>query len=192
MVGALLIGDFPHPYQWVVAKSANPRIPDTREELISFQYYTDLDGSFEASPGYKSRGNHAFSYDVHDGNVDWEIWLGILPIYKGDVATTIEAINRYFAKNHAYRLGQSGLPRAFMQISEHAKSTSVEQDETNLENKKNGALYFGDRPAAPRTPAFTLTPQRRALPGSGLCRPFRGVATLRSSTRTVLGRRAEN
>jgi hypothetical protein len=143
LVGALLIGDFPHPYQWVVAKSSNPRIPDTREELISCQYYTDLDGRFEASPGYKSRGNHAFSYDVHEGNVDWEIWLGILPIYKGDVATTIEAINRYFAKNHAYRSGESPLPRAFMQISEHSKSTSAEQDKANLENKKTGPYTWG-------------------------------------------------
>ena len=69
--GAILVGNHPRAYQWVTALSSNPRIPDLSEEVISFQYYADLDGVFEASPSYRSR--RAYSFDVHAGEVDWEI-----------------------------------------------------------------------------------------------------------------------
>ena len=136
--GAIAIGDLPRAYQWVTSHSTNPSFRDVSEELISFQYYTDLDGVFQTSSNYRSPGKHPFSFDVHSGNVNWEIWFGLLPLYKGDVAKTIDAVKRYFAKNHAYRLGQSNLPRAFMEISEHFTSTSAAQDAANLNLMKAG------------------------------------------------------
>lgn len=126
--GAFLVGDHPHAYQWVTSPSS-PTIPATSEEAISYQYYADLDGRFEASSGYRSPAGRSFSYDVHEGDVDWEIWVGVLPRYRDDVARTGEALGRYFAKNHAYRTGAATLPRAFLQVSElYTASTRGEHD----------------------------------------------------------------
>jgi len=118
LAGAILIGDIPHAYQWVILNSTNPDIPSTLEEVISFQYYADLDGVFDKSPDYVSPGGHEFSFDIHSGAYDWEIWVGVLPYYKGNLGFTIEALNRYFAKNHAYRSGFLKRPSTFLQISE--------------------------------------------------------------------------
>lgn len=48
LVGAILIGDIPHAYQWVTLHSS--------KEVISFQYYADLNGTFSKSPTYTSPG----------------------------------------------------------------------------------------------------------------------------------------
>src|SRR5262245_49864076 len=74
--GAILIGNLPHAYQWVSLTSFNPDIPSMSEEVISFQYYADLDGFFSRSAGYASPNRHPYSYDVHAGKYDWEIWIG--------------------------------------------------------------------------------------------------------------------
>ncbi len=137
--GVILIGDVPRAYQLVNTEGVKP----IQEELISFQYFADLNGTFEASPNYKSPGKHPFSFDVHTGEMNWELWIGLLPLYKSDVAKTIDAINRYFVKNHAYRLGQSTLPRVFLQINEHSKSTSSAQDAQNLGFMKSGPYTWG-------------------------------------------------
>jgi hypothetical protein len=142
LIGAIVIGDLPHAYQWVTLKSSNPAIPSSSEELISFQYYSDLDGKFEASAGYQSAGKHPFSFDLHSGDLNSEVWVGLLPIYKGDVARTIDALNRYFAKNHAYRLGQSELPRAFLEISEHFMSSTTAQDTTFINGMRTGVYAW--------------------------------------------------
>ena len=147
--GAMLIGDIPHAYQYVVLHSANPNIPDTREEAISFQYYSDLDGTFSASPGYV--GAHTYSYDVHTGNTDWELWIGVLPLYKGSVATTVTALNRYFDKNHAYRTGGPKPPRAFLNVNEHFVSTSTSDDNQFLTFMRTGTYAwtpFSNAPTA--------------------------------------------
>jgi hypothetical protein len=128
LTGVIIIGDLPHAYQWVISKSSNPSIPETREEVISYQYYGDINGIFGASPAYKSPGNHQYSYDQHSGDLNWELWIGILPIYKGDIAKTTVAINSYFTRNHAYRHGLSLLPHGFLEINEHFKSTTPDQD----------------------------------------------------------------
>ncbi len=156
LVGAILIGDTPRAYQFVTLNGVQP----SSEELISFQYYTDLNGKFEASPKYQSPGKHPFSFDIHGGEMNWEIWIGLLPIYKGDVTKTIDAINRYFAKNHAYRIGQSILPRAFMEISEHQKSTSSAQDAQTLGFMKSGQYTWGPFASASNTRFYfdTATP----------------------------------
>jgi hypothetical protein len=102
------------------------------------RYYADLDGVFEASPSYRSPGGRAYSFDVHAGDIDWEIWVSVLPMYRNDAAQTIEALNRYFARNHAYRSGPAPLPRAFLQVSEHAHATTAMQHQSLLGGMRNG------------------------------------------------------
>jgi hypothetical protein len=97
--GALIVGDHPHAHQWVTSPSS-PTIPATSGEALSYQYFEDLDGRFGTSSGYRSPGGRSCSYDVHEGDVDWEIWVGVLPRYEGDPARTAQALDRYFAKNH--------------------------------------------------------------------------------------------
>jgi hypothetical protein len=140
LTGAFLIGDIPHAYQFVVLRSANPNIPETREEAISFQYYSDLDGNFSASPGYV--GAHNYSYDVHNGETDWELWIGVLPSYKGNPTTTVTALNRYFDKNHAYRTGGPKPPRAFLNVNEHFISTSATDDNQFLTFMRSGTYAW--------------------------------------------------
>lgn len=152
--GAILIGNIPHAYQWVVLKSTNPNLPDVQEEAISLQYYSDLDGTFATSPGYVSPGHRPYSYDIHTGNVNWEIWTSVLPYYKGSISQTAAAMSRYFAKNHAYRTGRYTIPRGFLQINElQSASTQTGQDEfiglmkngiyswTPWSNASNARLY---------------------------------------------------
>jgi hypothetical protein len=129
LVGAILVGEFPHAYQFVQAVSLNPSIPTTSEEVISYQFYSDLDGTFAASPGYSSPGGHPFSYDVHTGAVDWEIWIGVLPRYKGDLSSTETALKQYFKKNRAFRRGTHPypLPRRFLLVSEHLSAATIAQ-----------------------------------------------------------------
>lgn len=145
LVGALLIGDFPYAYQWV----ANPM--DKYCETISFQYYSDLDGRFDASASYESPGGHRNSYDTHSGNVEWEIWIGLLPYYKGSVDSTITALNRYFIKNHLYRTSMCDLPRAFLQIAEDTTADTLDSHETILSVMKSsvyGWAPFSNSPTA--------------------------------------------
>ncbi len=142
LAGAIMIGEAPRAYQWVTAQSSNPKIPASSEEVISLQYYADLNGTFAASPGYHSPAKRAHSFDVHSGDLKWEIWVGLLPIYKGDVAKTIDALNRYFVKNHSYRLGQVGIPRAFLEISEHATSTGPQEDAQQLGHLRTGTYSW--------------------------------------------------
>lgn len=160
LTGAILVGDIPHAYQWVTLVSANPNIPSTSEEAISFQYYADLDGTFSRSQAYTSPGGHSYSFDQHTGNVDWEIWVGVLPVYKGDTAATIAALNRFFANNHSYRTGGYTIPRAFLQVDEHFKATTMAESNQILAQLTSGTyswtpfttssgarIYFDSAPA---------------------------------------------
>ncbi|MFA6424118.1 MAG: hypothetical protein WCV83_02265 [Candidatus Magasanikbacteria bacterium] len=112
LVGTILIGDFPRVYQNVSLSLDSP------EEALSLQYYEDLDGNFSTSTNYQSPGNRTYSYDIHDGDVDWEIWVGVLPYYNGDIDATADAINRFLVKNHNYRTNGSLIPRAYAEIDE--------------------------------------------------------------------------
>lgn len=138
LVGAILIGNLPHAYQWVTLTSTNPSIPSTSEEVISFQYYADLDGTFGQSAGYTSAGKHSYSYDTHTGNVGWDIWVGVLPMYSGDAAKTIDALQRFFTKDHAYRTQGSSIPRAFLEVAEHFTATSAAQSTQFMNDLKTG------------------------------------------------------
>lgn len=140
LIGALLIGNLPHAYQLVTLTSANPSIPSTREEVISFQYYADLNGNFAKSPEYASPGGHPYSYDVRGGDVNWEIWVGVLPGYKGDLQLTSAAINRYLAKNHAYRSGQLRRPNVFLEVSELQRATTLAEHDATMMGMRSG-LY---------------------------------------------------
>jgi len=137
LTGVYLIGNQPHAYQWVTAVSTNPSFPSTSEEVISLQYYADLDGVFETSPGYASPNGRPFSFDVHRDQVDWEIWVSVLPTY-GDPGKTSEALLRYFAKNHTYRAGGYDVPRGFLEVSEHFNAATPEQHNTLMNGLISG------------------------------------------------------
>lgn len=136
--GALLVGDIPHAYQYVSAVSANPSIPSLREEVISFQYYADLNGTFSASSGYV--GGHPYSYDVHSGEMNWEIWIGVLPVYKGSITQTTDALLQYFDKNHAYRTGAAKPPRAYVEVNELHNASNPAEEAAIITGMRNG-LY---------------------------------------------------
>lgn len=135
LVGAILIGDIPHAYQWVTSSHGS-------EEAISFQYYADLDGIFTKSTEYTSPGGHVYSYDQHSGDVDWEIWVGILPCYKGDLEQTTAAINRYFAKNHNFRTRRLLRPKVFLQISEHFHAATMDEHNFFLDALRVGTYSW--------------------------------------------------
>jgi hypothetical protein len=134
--GAYVVGDIPHAYQTVFTVSTNPAFPSISEEVLSFQYYADLDGTFSAST--KSRGGHEYSYDVHSGEVGWELWVAVLPMYKGSVERTVTAINAYLARNHAFRSGGPKLPRALLQIDDLYYARTTAQHDTYLAGLKSG------------------------------------------------------
>lgn len=141
LVGAILIGELPRAYQRVTFVSSNPSFPATTQTVISYQYYADLDGTF-AGGGAGFPGTSANPYDVHGGDPDWEIWVGVLPRYKGNAATTVSAINRYFTKNHAYRTGGNALPRAFLQVTEHFTATTQAQHDEILQGMRDGTYAW--------------------------------------------------
>lgn len=155
LVGAVLIGDIPHAYQWVTLHSANPDIPSSSEEVISFQYFTDLDGTFAKSGTYTSPGSHEYSFDQHTGNVGWELWVGVLPRFKGSLSETTSALKRYFLKNHNFRIRKLTYPNIFLQVNElNTASTTTEYNNiltgmrtgpyawTPFSNASNSRLYF--------------------------------------------------
>jgi hypothetical protein len=148
LAGAILIGDIPHPYQWVEITFSNPDFDPLEEEVISFQYYSDLNGIFAKSSNYVSPGGHEFSFDLHSGAVDWELWVGVLPYYKGNLTSTIDALNRYFTKNHAFRTGLLRRPNVFLQISELLDNVeylrSGQYVWTPFATADNARLYAGD------------------------------------------------
>lgn len=157
LIGAILIGDQPHAYQWI---SRVIQGTVKTQESISLQYYADLDGIFQASPDYTSPGGHTYSYDIHSGNVDWEIWIGVLPAYKGDRAATVNGINRYLDKNHNYRTTGYSFPHKFMSIDEHASAANMANHNQILNRARSGkyawtplsqhptAVFYFDSPPA--------------------------------------------
>jgi hypothetical protein len=142
LAGSILIGEMPYAYQWVTLHTSNPALDPLEEEVISFQYYADLDGRFERSPGYSSPGGHSESYDLHLGEVDWEQWIGVLPMVQDDYVQSVGAIHAYFEKNHLYRTGGYEIANAFMVISEHASATSLVEHDQVLGNMRSGTYAW--------------------------------------------------
>ena len=97
LVGAILIGSVPTPkyYIFYPADGHPQRGPSTG---ASYQYYEDLDGDFQILDASQ------WLYDDHTGDVEAEIWISVLPPLASD-SETISAIQRYFLKNHSYRIG---------------------------------------------------------------------------------------
>jgi hypothetical protein len=132
--GAIFIGNVPLPHQFFLEYTGTGDTPPIKREAISFQYYSDLDGEFTASPGFSSPGRFEYSYDQHTGEVDWEIWTAVLPLFRGDPAQTAEALARFFEKDHRYRTGGYDIPKTFVVISEHfvAKTDAEQANFINL------------------------------------------------------------
>jgi hypothetical protein len=138
VVGAILIGDMPYAYQYYETHPTNPSIPVDQLETISYQYYADLNGNFSKSSGYVSPGGHTYSYDLHTGNLDWEIWIGVLPFYKKDYEATADAVIRYFQKNHAYRTAAQDPSFVFMEIDEHQQATTLQEHNQIVQSLSSG------------------------------------------------------
>jgi hypothetical protein len=176
LAGTILIGKIPYGYQWVKSESSNPSIPPTLEEVISFQYYADLDGTFGASTGYKSPGNHQYSFDLHTGDIDWEIWVGVLPYYKGNQQATVDALNRYFAKNHAYRTGQYSIPRRFLEITEHSSAKTQAEHDQIMAGLKNGPYSWTPFSTDPNALFYFNSPSGGLTVDQGYAALRQGVA----------------
>ncbi len=160
LIGAILIGDIPYAYQQITIKYNSPDIPPRIQEFISLQYYADLDGEFLLSDDYQPvnelapRGEPIF--DTHQGETDWEIWISVMPPYQGDPELTLDALLRYFEKNHTYRIGEIDLPRAYIHIQSYQSSTKEEYNEfieaclsgtlnwTDLKGEGEPQIYFGN------------------------------------------------
>lgn len=103
-VGALLVGDLPVPWFELYEDFDNDGQPDN-PYMVSFPcdlFYMDLDGTW-ADEDFDGM------YDLHEGTWEPDFWVGTLrasPI----VGSAADLTNHYFAKNHAYRIGELALP----------------------------------------------------------------------------------
>lgn len=156
--GAIFIGAVPLAYQAVQAKSSNPENQPAAQEVISFQYYADLDGEFSAASGYQSAGRHVHSFDLHTGGTDWEIWIGVLPLYRGELSQTVDALNRYFEKNHRYRTGGYSIPVGFLQINEHFNAKTAEEAASLLTGMRAGLYAWTPLSNAPGAKLYFNAP----------------------------------
>lgn len=138
LIGAILIGNIPYAYQWYRVTYTNPDIPPREDEVISYQYYEDLNGEFKASSGYVSPNGNSYSYDVHQGDLGWEIWVGILPSYGVNRQDTIDNLKKYFAKNHSYRIGAYTIPPGYLEIYEFYTADSKTRHDDILKNIQTG------------------------------------------------------
>ncbi len=133
LVGAILIGDIPHPYLQIRVDFLTEDIPKRYQELITMWYYSDLDGEFALSDNYQPLNGESPlgepMFDIHPLEGDWEIWVSVLPPYMGDVDETIAALARYFEKNHAYRMGEIDLPRRYIYLTSYEADTAEEHKE---------------------------------------------------------------
>jgi hypothetical protein len=176
--GSILIGDIPRAYQWVSLEFSRPDMPPLEEEVISFQFYADLDGVFARSPGYSSPGGYAESFDIHEGDVAWEQWVGVLPLYRGDYASSVLALNFYFEKNHAYRAGEYELGNAFMQITEHFTAYTITERDQILEDMRSGTYSWTPLSLEPDSRFYFNSPQTNQYAHDGYEDLSLGLASL--------------
>ena len=101
LAGAILIGSVPNPRYYIYYEAANGLLERGPLEGVSYQYYEDLDGVFEL------KDQSTWTYDGHTGDVESEIWVSALPPMDTHVKT-VDAMQRYFEKNHRYRIGLDG------------------------------------------------------------------------------------
>jgi hypothetical protein len=159
--GAIFIGRVPLAYQ-TFALAGNPSIS---EEAISFQYYSDLDGEFSRSDSYRSPHGHEFSYDQHTGPVEWEIWTGVLPVYKDNEALTAEDLRRFFEKDHAYRTGASDIPEGFVEIDEHYTAKTAAEQANFIDVLRNGPYAWTPLSTSPAAQFFFDGPTLSVMEG---------------------------
>jgi len=174
--GALLIGGHPYPYQFFTVEFANPDIPSVSEEVITTQYYSDLDGEFRTTEDYQSPGGHPYSFNVHQGEMDWEIWVGVLPLYRGDLEATIRALNAYLAENQAYRAGESQLPRAYLEVNEHFQAADGEEYQRYLDLMRSGPYAWTPFSEQPTASLYFQAPTEGLTTADGYRALSRGMA----------------
>lgn len=174
--GAILVGDVPYAYQTFRVTFANPEFEDHDEEAISFQYYSDLDGLFARSAGYSSPGGYDYSFDVHTGSTDWELWISVLPMYGSDTAVTVDALNRYFDKNHAYREGDYQIPRRFLFVSELLSANTLAEHDWLLDALRNGVYAWIPLSQEQDALIYFSSPPGGLSPGQGYAQLSAGSA----------------
>jgi hypothetical protein len=97
LVGAVLVGEL--PVAWYERAWSGGETEEFPIEL----YFMDLNGTW-------TDADADGLYDSHTGSTAPEIWVGRLyarPLAWDD---EVRLMKRYFAKNHAYRMGELGLP----------------------------------------------------------------------------------
>ncbi len=122
--GAILIGEIPLARQYVRVTYTNPDIDPTDHDGLSTQFFSDLDGNF-----YKNNPSYPNSYSEHDGNIESEIWVSVLPYFTNE-GTTASNIREYLGKNHEYRNNELVTEEGFLEVNEHSyASNQVEYDQ---------------------------------------------------------------
>jgi hypothetical protein len=121
--GAILMGNIPLAWQYHRFVYTNPDISPTNHHGVTTQFFSDLNGNF-----YKNNPDYPDSYSDHDGDIESEIWVSILPFYT-DNENTLSEIKQYLNKNHEYRIGNYHTEEGFLNISEfYSADTEVEYD----------------------------------------------------------------
>lgn len=139
--GAILIGDIPKPRYRVVI----PALPGVLEnsigpdEYVSMQFYQDLDGTY--SQNRPNSCERAGCYDGHTGAVGSEIWVSVLPFLTSD-ETTVEKVNQYFAKNHAYRTGVDRPRKGYLRPLIGTRIDTVEKYEYQIASLTTGSYAW--------------------------------------------------
>ena len=136
LIGAILIGDIPLAKQYFRMTYTNPDISPTDHIGLSTQFLSDLDGNFS-----KNNPSYPDTYSDHDGDVESEIWVSILPYYI-DLTTTITKIRQYLNKNHQYRTGNGVIQQGFLQVNEHNNATTIEDFNMYINLMESGAYSW--------------------------------------------------
>ena len=139
MLGAILVGDIPYPYQTYWQIFANPEFEDEQQTSISFQYYRDLDGEFSVSDAPPTE--HVLLLDDHTGATGSEIWVSVLPSYR-NTDETIEVIRSYFDRNHDYRCGSNAFGPGLLVLNEHHPADTIEAYEEQVELLRSGTYAW--------------------------------------------------
>ncbi len=74
LIGAILMGKIPLARQYFRMTYSNPDLSPTNHNGLSTQFFSDLDGNF-----YKNNPEYPESYSDHDGDIESEIWISVLP-----------------------------------------------------------------------------------------------------------------
>jgi len=123
LIGAILIGDIPTAW-YEMDNPGDESFPEHEEFPIDL-YYMDLDGIWNDLDGDGL-------YDMHNGDVTPEIWVGRLKA-SGFISDEASLLNNYFRKNHRYRNGGYTIPRRALVYVDDDWTPWADDDNETLE-----------------------------------------------------------